>query len=132
MTTNLEPDRAYVLELLAAAQTLRPDAAPLVAALVRGGCLVVPDPEPLLALLDGLGHGDTTAGTEAAQGAMLAAWRGVHAPVPGVPPEVGPWLALAEMGIWDQARAALVFALAVTHAGMVRAASDELRPLLLH
>jgi hypothetical protein len=131
----MSPDDVHGFELLAAVEALRPDAAPLAAALVRAECIAVPWAAyaPLLALLDGLGHMDTTAGSEAAQSAMVAAWRGAQARVPGGPVSApAAWDALAAMDLVGQAQAAIMFALHVTSAGLLRAQSDDAVALLQH
>jgi hypothetical protein len=126
-------DEAYGFELLAAVEALSPDAAPLAAALVRGGCIVVPRDTyaPLLAALDGRSWGDTIASNLLAQVAMLAAWRGSQARVEGG--QVGAsyaWQALADMGLWQQACDAVMFGLSVTSATMHAVTADEHAPML--
>lgn len=121
-------DEAYGFELLAAVEALTPDAAPLAAALVRGGCILVPRDTyaPLLAALDSRCGADTIESNLLAQAAMPAAWRGSQARVDGG--QVGApaaWQALAHMGLWQQACAAVIFGLSVTSAAMHATASDE-------
>jgi hypothetical protein len=127
MSTHLNPDHTHGLDVLAAVQTLRADAAPLAAALVRAGRIALPEASvaPMLALLDGLGYADTAAGTKDAQRAMLAAWSGAQGRESGSPGEPAVWDALAGMGLAEQAHAAVVFALSVAYAGAQRASSGE-------
>jgi hypothetical protein len=112
MNRHMDPDRLLGLELLAAVNTLRPDAA------------------PLLALLDQLGHDHTATCTEAACSALVAAWRGAQDRTPGARPNGSRWLVLADLGVAEQAHAAVTFALNVAHASVERAASDDAGPLL--
>ncbi len=124
----LDPDLVFGLELLAAVQGLPAGAAPIVSALVRDGCLTVPNPEALLAALDALGQATLPAGAEAA---MLAAWRAAQGPhAPGSVGDPAPWQALVAMELVEQAQAAIVFAMHVTYAGVQRAASGDMGPIL--
>jgi hypothetical protein len=119
--THMDPDRAFGLELLAAVQALPAGAAPLVAVLVRDGCISVPNHEAMLAALEGLGHAAPPAGAEAA---VLAAWRASQARAPGATPDPTTWQPLADLGVLEQAHAAIAFALNVAMAAMQRATSD--------
>ncbi len=128
--THMEPDQSYGLELLAAVRALPPGAAPLVAALVRDGCVAVPNAEAMLEALAGLGGSGGAAASDAAGRAMVRAWRAAQARAAGAPPDPAHWQALADLGVVEEACAALVFALTIACAAGERAACGEVAPLV--
>lgn len=122
MNTNL----AHGLEMLAAVQTLQPDAASLAAALVRWGCICVPNVEAMLAALAAQGHDTSPAGTASAQRAIVTVWHAAQRRVPGGPPgDPAAWQSLVDLGLMEQAHAAIAFALGITQAGVQRALGGD-------
>lgn len=104
--THMDPDQAYGLELLAAVRALPAGAAPLVAAMVRDGCVAVPNAEAMLAALAGMAGAGGAAATEAAGRAMVRAWRAAQARAEGAQPDPTHWQALADMGAGETSTSA--------------------------